>query len=87
MSSNELLQIVFMAGLGYGFYQYLKTIITGIAREVKIEDTVVGWDEIDEEYHTQFTNHVLNCRECDPQDEPCYVGNAILREWKEAKKL
>jgi hypothetical protein len=76
-----------MAGLGYGFYQYLKMVINGIAQEVQIEDTVVEWDSIDEQYWTQFTDHVLQCSNCNPQDEPCAVGNAILREWKEAKKL
>ena len=31
-----------------------------------------------------FERHLDHCRNCDPQDEPCPIGNRILEAWSHA---
>lgn len=45
------------------------------------------WTEVDVFYHSKFIEHVDHCKECDPQDEPCEIGNQMLEDWKTAKEI
>lgn len=46
----------------------------------------IDWTEVDVFYHSKFVEHVDHCKECDPQDEPCELGQQMLDDWKVAKK-
>jgi hypothetical protein len=90
LTFNDAIALALMSGGGYALYRYLKMLIEGIEKEHAAEytdDTVIPWTLVDQEYNERFIQHVLHCRECDPQDNPCSIGQQILDEWKAARNL
>lgn len=84
MDYRTILELVFMSSTGYCLYQWLSCVIQSMEQEDKPND-IIGWTDIDELYHQLFTTHVLNCKDCDPQDKPCVIGDTILTNWRNAR--
>lgn len=84
MDYRTILELVFMSGAGYCLYQWLSYVIQGMEQEDKPDD-IIDWTDIDELYYQLFTAHVLSCSECDPQDKPCTIGDAILINWRNTR--
>lgn len=60
--------------------------IAELVRRYPLIRSVPEWTEADEYYHAKFLEHISNCVFCDPQDNPCEIGDRILNEWKAVKE-